>query len=160
MNGFFRNDTDRQTLRIIDKKSNERNNLDKTIWQLWVQGYVEGKEKTYEDSFLDRIMNLILECSLTNFVNKYAFEVMCEKFNVNLGTWCYFNNTVKKLSHNKDKGGDLWKLAIRGECTVHSITNRKIYICNSNSESDSDSHEEDKEEEEEEEDDKEERKEG
>ena len=108
----------------FDALTEELDSTDKDIWQKLVEGYEEGNPETYEDSLLHRVMDSIIDCSTTNFANEAAFNKWKTKTSIDL-SWNYFENTWKKLYLNKNKGGDLWDLAVNGELTKNQITNRK-----------------------------------
>merc|ERR1712146_407285 len=88
--------------------------------QKLVEGYEEGNPEKCEDSLLHRVMDSIIDCSTTNFANEAAFNKWKAKVLVDL-SWNYFENTWKKLYLNKNKGGDLWDLAVNGELTKNQI---------------------------------------
>ena len=70
-------------------------------------------------------MDSIIDCSSTNFANEAAFTEWKTKTSVDL-SWNYFKDIWKKLYLNKDKGGDLWDLAVNGELTKNQIKVGKI----------------------------------
>ena len=104
----------------FDALTEELDSTDKDIWQKLVEGYEEGNPETYEDSLLHRVMDSIIDCSTTNFANEAAFNKWKTKTSIDL-SWNYFKDIWKKLYLNKNKGGDLWDLAVNGELTKNQI---------------------------------------